>query len=116
MNDRERRFFEMNYRSSDDQYEVMNPWADADPISLRGISPRVESLTGKKIGLFGNYKRAARPTLQAVERKLRERFPTTQFDWYSVSEMNVPEVETNQRRQFEHWLNGVDAVVSAFGD
>jgi hypothetical protein len=106
----------MNHSISDSQYEVMSPWADADPISLRGISPRGESLTGKKIGLFGNYKRAAKPTLQAVEGKLRERFPTTQFDWYFVSEMNVPEIETNQRSQFEHWLNGVDVVVSAFGD
>ena len=106
----------MNHNTSDGQYEVMSPWADADPISLRGISPRVGNLAGKKIGLFSNYKRAARPTLQALEDKLRERFPTTQFDWYFVSEMNVPEIETNQRGNFEHWLNGVDAVVSAFGD
>jgi hypothetical protein len=108
--------YKMSHSTSDRQYEVMSPWADADPIFLRGISPRVESLTGKTIGLFSNYKRAARPTLQALEGKLRERFPTTQFDWYFVSEMNVPEIETNQRSHFEHWLNGVDAVVSAFGD
>ena len=106
----------MNHSTFNSQYEVLSPWADADPISLRGISPRVESLTGKKIGLFSNYKRAARPALQAVEGKLRERFPTAQFDWYFVSEMNVPEVETNQRGKFEHWLRGVDAVVGAFGD
>ena len=106
----------MNHSTFNSQYEVLSPWADADPISLRGISPRVESLTGKKIGLFSNYKRAARPTLKVIEGKLEEKFPKAQFDWYFVSEMNVPEVETNQRGKFEHWLRGVDAVVSAFGD
>ena len=106
----------MSHSTSDGQYEVMSPWADADPIPFREISPRVESLTGKKIGLFCNYKRAARPTLKVIEGKLEEKFPKAQFDWYFVSEMNVPEIETNQRGRFEHWLNGVDAVVSAFGD
>ena len=106
----------MSHSISNGQYEVLSPWADADPIPFRGISPRVESLTGKKIGLFGNYKRAASPALKAVEGKLRERFPTSQFGWYFVSEMNVPEIETNNKGKFEEWLNEVDAVVTAFGD
>jgi len=36
------------------QYEVLNPWADLDPVPLRGISPRVTDLAGKTIGLFRN--------------------------------------------------------------
>ena len=43
------------------QYEVLSPWAEVDPIPLRGISPRVDTLAGKKIGLFANFKRAAKP-------------------------------------------------------
>ena len=106
----------MSHSLSNRQYEVLSPWAEADPIPFRGISPRVESLSGKKIGLFSNYKRAARPALEAVEGQLKERFPTAQFDWYVVSEMNVPEVETDNKRKFEEWLNGIDTVVTAFGD
>ena len=40
-------------------YEVLSPWAEADPVPLSGISPRLEDMTGKKIGLFCNSKRAA---------------------------------------------------------
>ena len=31
------------------QYEVLSPWAEADPIPLRGISPRLTDLKDKKI-------------------------------------------------------------------
>ena len=45
-------------------YEVLSPWAEADPIPFRGISPRLGTLEGKKIGLLANSKRAAAPTMQ----------------------------------------------------
>ncbi len=34
------------------QFVALSPWADVDPIPLRGISPRIQNLAGKKIGLF----------------------------------------------------------------
>ena len=37
---------------AESQYEVLSPWADVDPIPVRGISPRLDSVEGKKIGLF----------------------------------------------------------------
>ncbi len=51
---------------TNNEYEVLSPWAEADPISSRGISPRVESLDGKKIGLYRNAKRAAEPVMNVV--------------------------------------------------
>ena len=39
-------------------YEVLSPWADADAVSLKGISERVTGLGGKKIGLFHHPKMA----------------------------------------------------------
>jgi hypothetical protein len=36
-------------------YEVLSPWAEVDAASLRGISPRLDSLAGKKIGIFAKY-------------------------------------------------------------
>jgi len=44
-------------KAPDTQFEVLSPWADVDPIPLRGISPRLSSLAGKKIGIFVNPKR-----------------------------------------------------------
>jgi hypothetical protein len=36
------------------EYEVLGPWAEADPIPSRGINPRITDLAGKKIGLYRN--------------------------------------------------------------
>lgn len=102
--------------SSDFQYEVLNPWAEVDQMPLRGISPRVDTLAGKKIGLFANYKRAARPIQTVVARKLKERFPNCQTVLFDSHDPNVTETETKNRDRFEAWAKEVDAVIAAVGD
>ncbi|HUT68030.1 MAG TPA: hypothetical protein VMW86_05735 [Dehalococcoidales bacterium] len=97
-------------------YEVLSPWAEADPVPFRGISPRVDSLDGKKIGLLRNSKRAAQPTLQVVEERLKERFPAAEFSWFSNLKPNETAIEQGRKDEFEDWLKGVDAVIAAFGD
>jgi len=106
----------MNRNKANGQFEVLSPWAEADPIPLRGISPRVTDLAGRKIGLFSNLKRAARPMLTAVEEKLRERFPSSEISWYVSQRFNIPEIETENKARFEEWVKEVDAVVAAVGD
>jgi hypothetical protein len=101
-------------RSAD--YEVLSPWADADPVPLRGISPRPADLAGRKIGLFSNRKRAAVLTLGAVERELLEKFPTAQTSWYESSTINTPEMLTEGRAKFAAWVASVDAVVLSVAD
>jgi len=98
------------------QFEVLNPWAEVDPIPLRGISPRLPNLDGKRIGLFCNVKRTARPMLAVVERKLREKFTTLEFTYYAESELNILAIETESRAIFQEWLKGVDGVIAAVGD
>jgi len=98
-------------------YEVLSPWAEADPVPSRGITDRISSLDGKKIGLLANAKRAARPILSMVEIKLKERFPSAEISWYYTQFAVGPaEVETPNKSKFEDWLKGVDAVVAAVGD
>ncbi len=97
-------------------YEVMSPWADADPVPARGITPRLDSLEGKTLGLFANGKRAAVPMLQALERELKAKFPTLKTSWYKCSVFNTPEVLTFGREKFEAWVLGVDAVALTVGD
>jgi hypothetical protein len=105
---------EMNHRSA--EYEVLSPWADADPVPLRGISPRPADLAGKKIGLFSNRKRAALLTLGAVERELLQKFPTVQTSWYECTTVNTPEMLTEGKEKFAAWVAGVDAVVLSVAD
>ncbi len=98
-------------------YEVLSPWAEADPVPARGITPRLDSLAGRKIGLLANAKRASKPILQVVERRLREKYPTSQISWYYTEFAVGPaEVDTENRAKYEDWLKGVDAVVAAVGD
>jgi hypothetical protein len=42
--------------ASEWQYEALSPWAEVDPIPPRGISPRVDTLAGKKIGFMSLLK------------------------------------------------------------
>jgi hypothetical protein len=98
------------------QYEVLNPWAEVDPVPLRGISPRLNTLAGKKIGLFANFKRAAKPMLVEVEKKLKARFPDIEASLYDSRSPNVDESETENRVGFTDWAKGVDAVIAAVGD
>jgi hypothetical protein len=98
-----------------EQYEVLNPWAEADPIPLRGISPRLNNLTNKKIGLFVNSKIAAKPTQDAVELQLKEKFPALQFSRF-VRKQNLSVAETEDNDKFKEWIKGVDAVVLSAGD
>jgi len=97
------------------QYEVLNPWADADPVPLRGISPRPANLAGKTIGLFAGYKMASKPILAEVEKGLKERFSTLKFSLF-LSNEHIDVTELTNKAEFEKWLKGVDAVVCAVGD
>ncbi len=103
---------------SNGQYEVLSPWAEVDPILLRGISPRLTDLSGKKIGLLKNFKRAAGPMLTVVERELKKRYPTAQFIWYpkeGSSNLWI-ETETEKKEEYITWMKEIDAAITAVGD
>jgi len=107
------------YSASDgaeQQYEVLSPWAEVDPIPVRGISPRIDTLAGKKIGLFANFKRAAVPISREVEKRLKERFPDIETDLYHSTAPNIDESVEQDAAKFEAWAKSMDAVVAAVGD
>jgi hypothetical protein len=102
--------------ASESQYEVLNPWAEADPIPLRGISPRIESLAGKKIGLFANFKRAAVPITESVQKRLGGMYGDASFSLFHSTQANVNEAETKNREKFIAWIKSIDAVIAVVGD
>ena len=102
--------------TKDPQFRVLSPWAEADPITPRGISPRLNSLAGKKIGLFANFKRASRPIAAEVEKRLKSIYPDCETSLFDSRGANVVETETVNREQFIAWMKGVDAAVLAVGD
>jgi len=102
--------------ASESQYAVLSPWAEADPMPLRGISPRIDGLSGKKIGLFVNYKRAARPIGLSLEKRLNAMYPDSRINYFYSPEWNVSEIETKDKDKFTAWAKGVDAVILLVGD
>lgn len=106
----------MAVNKAGEQYEVLSPWADIDPVSLRGITaPRLENLSGKKIGLIYNFKPSARPILTTVESELKKRYPDCETTWNSPK-TNVGDMNDSEKAEFEDWVNGVDGVILAVGD
>ena len=97
-------------------YEVLSPWAEADPVPYRAISTRVNDLAGKKIGLFCNTKRVAEPTLKVIEGRLKKQFPTAAFSWFFNMAPNEAIIAQTRKDEFESWLKGVDTVIAAYGD
>ncbi len=97
-------------------YEVLSPWAEADPVTFRGINPRLDSLDGRKIGLLRNTKRAAEPILKVVEDRLRKRYHGVEFSWFANPRPNETAIEQDIKGEFEDWLKGVDAVITTYGD
>lgn len=96
-------------------YEVLSPWAEARPVSLKSLAPRLPGLDGKRIGLFMNYKVAAAPIQAVVEQQLKERFEGLTFTrWVRNDAYEV--AETKDREHYVKWLQEVDAVVFAVGD
>ena len=103
-------------KNPDLQFEVLSPWADVDPIPLRGISPRLTSFDGKKIGLFVNSKRAAMPMAKSIDKWLKDIFPDIDTILFHSIEPNVNEIETKNRDKFIAWAKSVDAVIAVVGD
>jgi hypothetical protein len=96
-------------------FEVLSPWAEVDPVPVRVISPRLADLNGKKIGLYANSKIVALPMLAMIEEQLRERFSGLQFTRFERIP-NVSVAETENWGRFQEWIKGVDAVILAHGD
>ena len=114
--DQARREYTMSADKASASYEVLSPWAEADPIPLKGLASRVTDLGNKKIGLLCNNKRAAPLILNAAERIVKERFPTSETSWFRARTFSVSSLEPDNVAKFEDWIKGVDAVIAAVGD
>jgi len=103
-------------KAPDAQFEVLSPWADVDPMPLRGISPRIPTLAGKKIGLFVNPKRAAMPIAESIQKRLLSMYPDAQTIIFHDTEANVNVIETKNKDKFIAWAKGLDAAIAVVGD
>jgi hypothetical protein len=97
-------------------YEVLSPWAEADPVPLHGLSPRLDTLNGKKIGLLCNNKRAAPLILEVTEKLIKQKYPSASMTIFNARTFSVTSLEKDREQEFNDWLMGVDAVIASVGD
>jgi hypothetical protein len=102
--------------ASDIQYEVLSPWAEVDSVPPRGLSPRLGTLDGKKIGLFINTKRAAKPMAAAIAKRLKEKFPTSETSLFASPLSTVILKDAKDGDKFVAWVKSMNAVVLLVGD
>ena len=101
------------------QYEVLNPWAEVDPVMEREISPRLKELKDQTIGLFTNNKRASRMIVSAVKENLGRKYPTLKFSQYDIvgGDLEITEIDgKREKAEFEDWLKVIDVFIGAVGD
>ena len=102
---------------TDAVYDVLSPWAETDPIPLMGITPRLDEVRGKRIGLYANYKRAAVPIQDAVEAELLRRFgESISVHRFHQAGSNDVGSSSDEGPRFTQWLEDLDAVIVAVGD
>jgi len=99
-------------------YDVLSPWAEVDPTLLSGITPRVDDLRGKRIGLYANYKPAAVPIQDAVEAQLRSRFGSqVAISRFVQTDSGDALSSEDHGARYTRWLQEeLDAVIVAVGD
>jgi len=102
--------------SNNNQYEVLSPWAEAEPVPLKGISPRLTSLEGKKIGIFQNFKQASKQMAVTIGEKLKERYPGVETSLFDSTDQNVTVIDTDKKAEFVEWANGIDAGIFLVGN
>ncbi len=65
---------------ADETIQVLSPRAEIPPPrGTPGLSPRVEDLAGKRIGLIANFKAGAELFLAKTEELIRQKYPTAKI-------------------------------------
>lgn len=96
---------------------LLDPTAAADEVERKALSPRLDGLSGTRIGLLGNGKQAAEPVLNIVERRLRERYgDDVEVDYYLVDELNLLKDDAELERITDWAAADIDVGITAIGD
>lgn len=94
---------------------LVSPSSAESDTEQKPLVPRVDSLEGKRIGLYDNGKPAAEPLLTAVQEKLADRYPDATFEWYHVEHLNQIKNDDEQDSVVD-WAKDIDTAIGAIGD
>lgn len=93
-------------------YRVYRPTFDPEPAAdVPALSPRPESLSGKRIGLLWNSKVNADIYLRRMRELIGERYDDVEFVWRAKPTASKP-----MEPDVVAAMSACDLVVTAFGD
>ncbi|MBR1781050.1 MAG: hypothetical protein IJ751_06600 [Oscillospiraceae bacterium] len=98
------------------QYTVLSPWARVDTAQICGLSPRLDTLNGKTIGMFADLFMVGVRMQENLEAELRRRYPDVNIKYirYTVETKRI-EDDPEFRAEFDAWAADCDAVLSFYG-
>lgn len=98
-------------------FTVLSPWAEPDVEKQVGLSPRLETLSCQKIGLFANFKGHSSMVLDAIAEGISKLYPDVSFVRF-VYPVETTEIllDTDYAEDFKAWLGTCDAVIAGYGD
>lgn len=97
--------------------KIYSPWAEVSAEGAKPLSPRLDSLEHKTIGLLAHFKGHSPLMLQVLSELLQEKYPNIKFKalQYKKDTAEIykdPEMDAVTKE----WLQDVDAVIGAYGD
>ena len=95
---------------------VLSPWAQIDQSHLYGLSPRLDTLNGKTVGMFGDFMNTATFMLQVVETEIQKQYPEAKFSHFRyMTETTDIAKDQEVAEDFHHWLDGIDCALVFYG-
>lgn len=99
------------------KYTVLSPWAEVDTAEAAPLSPRIDTIEGKTIGLFAKFKHHDPHILQEVGRQLKKRYPSINLEFLQYPK-DTTEIEKDPEFYpvFKEFVGKCDAIISGNGD
>ncbi len=98
------------------KHTVLSPWAEVDQSDLHGLAPRLETLNGKTIGMFGDFMNTATYMLQVVELEILKAYPAARFSYFRYdTETTDIAKDAAEAEAFQTWLDGIDCALVFYG-
>jgi hypothetical protein len=87
-----------------------------DQSHLYGLSPRLETLNGKTLGMFGDFMNTATFMLQVVEEEIRKEYPAARFSYfrYNTETTDIAK-DAAVAEEFAAWLQEIDCALVFYG-
>lgn len=98
-------------------YTVLSPWAASEAQQPFPLSPRLDTLSGKTIGLYAHFKGHAVKILDEVAAELSRRYPDIRFTHFQyLKEITEIIGDPEWSQKAKDWAGGCDGIITAYGD